>query len=132
YPQTPGSDDSRWLRPQRSPRVQRHSRGQYPGLRPPARHPAPWSDLRLGRSEEHTSELQSRENLVCRLLLEKKKAKATPARRSRIMDSHSRCQHWELIHPGYGYLLERAGVGGGQMAEPTGDGRIPFHALARQ
>src|SRR5690606_42109874 len=26
----------------------------------------------VGRSEEHTSELQSRENLVCRLLLEKK------------------------------------------------------------
>src|SRR5207302_8212093 len=26
----------------------------------------------LGRSEEHTSELQSRENLVCRLLLENK------------------------------------------------------------
>src|SRR5690606_40723088 len=26
----------------------------------------------IGRSEEHTSELQSRENLVCRLLLEKK------------------------------------------------------------
>src|SRR5690606_42107383 len=32
---------------------------------------------RLGgtRSEEHTSELQSRENLVCRLLLEKKETK---------------------------------------------------------
>src|SRR5690606_40078315 len=29
------------------------------------------------RSEEHTSELQSRENLVCRLLLEKKKTKHT-------------------------------------------------------
>src|SRR5207302_8228143 len=29
------------------------------------------SRIRLGRSEEHTSELQSRENLVCRLLLEK-------------------------------------------------------------
>src|SRR5690606_41882456 len=29
---------------------------------------------RMVRSEEHTSELQSRENLVCRLLLEKKKA----------------------------------------------------------
>src|SRR5271165_7575797 len=28
---------------------------------------------RLTRSEEHTSELQSRENLVCHLLLEKKK-----------------------------------------------------------
>src|SRR5690606_41817012 len=31
----------------------------------------PTAELR--RSEEHTSELQSRENLVCRLLLEKKK-----------------------------------------------------------
>src|SRR5690606_5040034 len=30
-----------------------------------------------GRSEEHTSELQSRENLVCRLLLEKKKRTRT-------------------------------------------------------
>src|SRR3712207_8664052 len=29
----------------------------------------------LGRSEEHTSELQSRQYLVCRLLLEKKKKK---------------------------------------------------------
>src|SRR5690606_41465755 len=29
--------------------------------------------LSVPRSEEHTSELQSRENLVCRLLLEKKK-----------------------------------------------------------
>src|SRR5947209_7628012 len=30
-------------------------------------------ELKLGRSEEHTSELQSRQYLVCRLLLEKKK-----------------------------------------------------------
>src|SRR2546430_4622081 len=30
-------------------------------------------DERLQRSEEHTSELQSQSNLVCRLLLEKKK-----------------------------------------------------------
>src|SRR3712207_7912674 len=30
------------------------------------------------RSEEHTSELQSRQYLVCRLLLEKKKNNATP------------------------------------------------------
>src|SRR2546430_4131719 len=30
------------------------------------------SPLRLCRSEEHTSELQSQSNLVCRLLLEKK------------------------------------------------------------
>src|SRR5690606_41857968 len=32
-------------------------------------------DYRWYRSEEHTSELQSRENLVCRLLLEKKNNK---------------------------------------------------------
>src|SRR2546430_5466544 len=31
------------------------------------------TDVRGGRSEEHTSELQSQSNLVCRLLLEKKK-----------------------------------------------------------
>src|SRR2546430_12404616 len=31
----------------------------------------------LERSEEHTSELQSQSNLVCRLLLEKKKKKLT-------------------------------------------------------
>src|SRR5256885_7224052 len=40
------------------------------------------SNLRLAnnRSEEHTSELQSPCNLVCRLLLEKKKIKNTPLR----------------------------------------------------
>src|SRR5687768_18201697 len=41
-----------------------------------------------GRSEEHTSELQSRLHLVCRLLLEKKKRMAninrTPSRNSNI------------------------------------------------
>src|SRR5690606_40746574 len=35
------------------------------------------------RSEEHTSELQSRENLVCRLLLEKKNGRRRPAKRWR-------------------------------------------------
>src|SRR2546430_3946775 len=39
--------------------------------RAPARSPA----RRRARSEEHTSELQSQSNLVCRLLLEKKKEK---------------------------------------------------------
>src|SRR5690349_23981536 len=33
----------------------------------------PWLDAARTRSEEHTSELQSRRDLVCRLLLEKKK-----------------------------------------------------------
>src|SRR5690606_41182291 len=39
-----------------------------PAMKLPPKHP-------LRRSEEHTSELQSRENLVCRLLLEKKNKK---------------------------------------------------------
>src|SRR2546430_3562598 len=36
-------------------------------------------ELAVKRSEEHTSELQSQSNLVCRLLLEKKKKIATSA-----------------------------------------------------
>src|SRR2546430_8711293 len=36
--------------------------------------PARWLDVARCRSEEHTSELQSQSNLVCRLLLEKKKS----------------------------------------------------------
>src|SRR5256885_11986757 len=38
--------------------------------------------VRLGRSEEHTSELQSPCNLVCRLLLEKKKRNNQNGRRA--------------------------------------------------
>src|SRR5689334_24343995 len=37
--------------------------------------PGAFSALAVGRSEEHTSELQSQFHLVCRLLLEKKKKK---------------------------------------------------------
>src|SRR5690349_21974571 len=40
-----------------------------------------------GRSEEHTSELQSRRDLVCRLLLEKKKNKMT-SRLAVLDDDH--------------------------------------------
>src|SRR5690349_24122904 len=36
-----------------------------------------------GRSEEHTSELQSRRDLVCRLLLEKKKTKEKTSKTER-------------------------------------------------
>src|SRR5207247_7232979 len=38
---------------------------------------SPWRSRLEERSEEHTSELQSRVDLVCRLLLEKKKRKQT-------------------------------------------------------
>src|SRR5206468_11415157 len=43
---------------------------------PPLARKTDWVEvtLDLGRSEEHTSELQSRSDLVCRLLLEKKNA----------------------------------------------------------
>src|SRR2546429_3217456 len=40
------------------------------------------TDFRQMRSEEHTSELQSRLHLVCRLLLEKKKNHTSQMRRS--------------------------------------------------
>src|SRR2546430_4873867 len=69
---------------QRGARGDQHGRGHpgRPGVRsvgpaavaiPPVRllHPG-----NAGRSEEHTSELQSQSNLVCRLLLEKKKKNA--------------------------------------------------------
>src|SRR2546422_5537084 len=55
-------------------------RGRKPSVRPrrpggrPCRRPSPRAACRRSwRSEEHTSELQSRLHLVCRLLLEKKK-----------------------------------------------------------
>src|SRR3712207_7749114 len=41
-------------------------------------HPLELAQVGDPRSEEHTSELQSRQYLVCRLLLEKKKHKAPP------------------------------------------------------
>src|SRR2546430_2885059 len=43
------------------------------------------------RSEEHTSELQSQSNLVCRLLLEKKKASARPGTLA-ALPAVSRCK----------------------------------------
>src|SRR5256884_5193510 len=53
--------------------------GRTPGRRPLMKQCPPWR----ARSEEHTSELQSRLHLVCRLLLEKKKtpipSASTPA-----------------------------------------------------
>src|SRR5205809_5866191 len=59
----------RWTR-QLSPR-------SWPRPTRTATGPPPWSACTAtatpGRSEEHTSELQSRLHLVCRLLLEKKK-----------------------------------------------------------
>src|SRR2546427_8768117 len=55
----------------------------------------------LSRSEEHTSELQSQSNLVCRLLLEKKKKhNHTGPRPTRLNTTHSRkCYvRFSIIH----------------------------------
>src|SRR2546427_6843076 len=68
-----------WLGPGAGPQ-QRAAAGWPAGLAGQGRG---WVDRRLSaawagkpaRSEEHTSELQSQSNLVCRLLLEKKKKK---------------------------------------------------------
>src|SRR2546427_6410425 len=46
----------------------------------PVHRRVPEEELAEARSEEHTSELQSQSNLVCRLLLEKKKKRHTQRR----------------------------------------------------
>src|SRR5256885_1196710 len=61
-----------------------HGRAKKPSRQPSALavyHAVPWIVFRVWpvpRSEEHTSELQSPCNLVCRLLLEKKKSRDRP------------------------------------------------------
>src|SRR3954465_3568236 len=62
------------------------------------------------RSEEHTSELQSHDNLVCRLLLEKKKtANWKPhALCSRCVPGGPPCSVWRGADP----LRRGAGIGG--------------------
>src|SRR5256886_11275848 len=74
------------------------------------------------RSEEHTSELQSQSNLVCRLLLEKKKlplaVRGTIPEVSRIASSHSaigswlrwRSSNYLLISPAHFALTSHASV----------------------
>src|SRR5260221_9084123 len=56
----------------------------------------------FSRSEEHTSELQSHSDLVCRLLLEKKKSNAVE-RQWR----HSVCQCRKELRPTYRNRLEQ-------------------------
>src|SRR2546430_10090996 len=68
------------------------SRAAHPTTAAPASvapRPAPGTAVRrpAGRSEEHTSELQSQSNLVCRLLLEKKNLILADTR-------SSPCLHW--------------------------------------
>src|SRR2546422_6264357 len=84
----------RSLRPRRAGRSDglERERGLFPNSswRAPNRS-SPRNRFQKGRSEEHTSELQSRLHLVCRLLLEKKKKKS---RQTSI--SGESCDHHSL------------------------------------
>src|SRR5690606_41932556 len=68
-----GRRDTRTSRGRRRRAVWRRSRGRRRGWACGRAISCARGGRRADRSEEHTSELQSRENLVCRLLLEKKK-----------------------------------------------------------
>src|SRR5438445_2859311 len=61
-----------------------------PRSRPRSRYDGP-------RSEEHTSELQSRQYLVCRLLLEKKKNRTNPFRKTDIIPQLFKCANMRLV-----------------------------------
>src|SRR5690606_40679295 len=69
------------------------------------------------RSEEHTSELQSRENLVCRLLLEKKKKQ--PGLKKQIEP---------LVRVHAGGFDQVSGVQGRQQIEELANVRVGLHA----
>src|SRR5258708_27602830 len=71
------------------------------------RHSDGWRRARRARSEEHTSELQSPDHLVCRLLLEKKKHRPAASGIERIDRSL-----WFSTDHGRGY-------GGGSQRSPT-------------
>src|SRR5438034_7421232 len=57
-------------------------------------------DRLLERSEEHTSELQSHSDLVCRLLLEKKKIKGKPTKKKKTRSTreHTRLNQNSTPH----------------------------------
>src|SRR5258708_17019705 len=75
-------------------RKRRATPSRSPKRKPPSKKPPPTSAPEISppspasRSEEHTSELQSPDHLVCRLLLEKKKN--LPSQHD---TPHARCAH---------------------------------------
>src|SRR5690606_40912629 len=78
-PSTPSGPPAAWYPPPIMPPTGWVPLSGEENTRPPRKSWAtpPFTRYSPVRSEEHTSELQSRENLVCRLLLEKKKEKNT-------------------------------------------------------
>src|SRR5438270_3162246 len=83
FPYTTLFRSTRVTRPEESRRAMSSREFHAKVTRPPSDAVATSS-----RSEEHTSELQSQSNLVCRLLLEKKKSKNLPVRTFLIRSSY--------------------------------------------
>src|SRR2546429_3428048 len=75
-----------WLTPKDGAETAVHVESRAPALA--AKPPDEYSPLLPFRSEEHTSELQSRLHLVCRLLLEKKKQKHQHRHHRRTIKIH--------------------------------------------
>src|SRR5438093_8871025 len=62
----------------------------------------PWAQH---RSEEHTSELQSLTNLVCRLLLEKKKKKNNKDKNTRLLEyKYRHAVHYQYNETVYRFI----------------------------
>src|SRR2546430_12074527 len=72
----------------------RSSRRRHRTCRRSSTRSAPWPPT---RSEEHTSELQSQSNLVCRLLLEKKKK--TPNTHAKVLSRTTYTSHRPHTYP---------------------------------
>src|SRR2546430_8265838 len=73
---------------------------------------------RRTRSEEHTSELQSQSNLVCRLLLEKKKTKCDDTKAIQYIKSVMRrtsggleASYYDMFAGSFHYLLANSALG---------------------
>src|SRR2546421_1448328 len=84
----------------------------------------------MSRSEEHTSELQSRSDLVCRLLLEKKKKSTTaridPWTRKTIANISRRVRH------GGDARRRIRRIDGSYPASPPGQDRTPAQRPSRE
>src|SRR5437773_3391844 len=97
---------------------------RHPGGTPLQSYSAPCRgdpDARRGRSEEHTSELQSHHELVCRLLLEKKKHEMTFDLPPEGMSLE---HHLEAVHKIC--VLEALERGGGGQTESAALRRVWF------
>src|SRR2546427_2098556 len=86
---------------------------------PPLAPVIPEREGHLARSEEHTSELQSQSNLVCRLLLEKKKKKSS--RKDRELQTDTRNRNLLLRKGNHGHTDNPPPIVRQALTSPIGD-----------